>query len=173
MQKHAAFITLALLALPRLSAAYECSFGVSNLPAYPGGVVQSDSLVVQGDGGVEVVCDPNANPLTPVPSDGRVTVTLVASPGSSASFAVRTLGNNGPRYNIYVNPSRSDIWGDGSSGTRVLTHTFTFSLLGGGLGALPYGPPQRHTFAIYGSVRSSLNVRAGPYSDTITATLSY
>lgn len=173
MQKHAALITLILFALPGLSAAYECSFGASNLPGYPGGIPQSASLVVQGDGAVEVVCDANANALTPIPPDGRITVVLTASPGSSANFAARTLGSNGPMYNLYLNPSRSEIWGDGTAGTRVLTHTFTFSLFGGGLGTSPYGPPQRHTFPLYGSVRSSLNVRAGPYADTITATLSY
>jgi spore coat protein U-like protein len=173
MQNRAAVLAIVFLLLPVPAPAYECHFGASHLPVYTGGVVQSDTLVVHGDGVVEVVCDANANPLTPVPMDGRVTVTLAATPGSSADFSARILGQHGPRYNIYVNASRSVIWGDGSGGTQVLTHTFTFNPAEAGLGALPFGPAQRHSFPLYGSVRSGLDLRPEPYSDTITATLHY
>jgi spore coat protein U-like protein len=90
------------------------------------------------------------------PSD---TYTLKFSTGTSGSFSPRQLasGVNRLNYNLYMDAARTQIWGDGSSGTSFVTNTHS--------GAV--------TYTIYGRVPSGQDPNTGTYSDTITMTLEY
>jgi len=84
------------------------------------------------------------------------------SAGSSPSFQPRTLqqGGNSLQYNLYLDPSRSAVWGDGSAGTSQYGPTL---------------PPEGSSVQlnIYGRVPSRQNVYAGSYSDTVVITIIF
>ncbi len=90
------------------------------------------------------------------------TVLIQLSRGSSASFQPRTLqhGMDQLQYNLYLDPSRSTIWGDGSSGTSQYG---------------PISPPDASSVLlnISGRVPSPQNVRAGSYSDPLVVTIVF
>lgn len=58
-------------------------------------------------------------------------------------------------YNLYIDPARIFIWGDGTCGTRF-----------------PSGSGQQ-TFTVYGRVPPRQNVGAGTYEDTVTVTIEW
>ena len=175
MQKRRLLVlALTLSGSPWFAYGYDCSYSLIVPPSYGASVPQQENLVVQGDGSIEVSCDPNVNLTNPLPLNGMVTVTLTATPGAG-SYMERRLGAGGPTYNLYVNSSHSSIWGDGTAGTAVFTHTFRFSPTAT-VGAAPtvnFGPEQRFTFPVYSAVRSSLNIRPRGYVDTVVTTMTY
>jgi spore coat protein U-like protein len=61
------------------------------------------------------------------------------------------------RYNLFVDPARRRVWGDGSAGTA--------RLVGQTDGRRPA------TFTIYGFVPGGQTVRRGSYSDSVTVAL--
>jgi spore coat protein U-like protein len=61
------------------------------------------------------------------------------------------------RYNLYVDPARRRVFGDGTGGTVALA------------GQVDGRRPA--TFAIYGFVPGGQRVRQGAYSDTVTIAL--
>lgn len=85
--------------------------------------------------------------------------------GGSSSYNPRKMQKGGSYtlgYNIYKDSARTQVWGDGSSGTSTLsvskpvqvgTHTDDYNL--------------------YGRMSAGQNVEAGSYSDTITVTVEY
>lgn len=78
----------------------------------------------------------------------------------SGSFASRAL-TNGPYvlgYNLYLDPTRLTIWGDGSSGTGTVSGT--------GAGA-NVGTP------VYGRIPAGQNAAVGSYADVITVTVTF
>jgi spore coat protein U-like protein len=83
--------------------------------------------------------------------------TIFLSPGGG-SYASRSMasGVNRLNYNLYTDPSRASVWGDGSGGT---------SIAGGS--AIPANHP------IYGRIPARQNVYVGSYSDSITVTLNF
>lgn len=117
------------------------------------------------------------NPLAVSAADavGQVTVTCtnlvsllltysVSLSRGAGSFASREMANgaNRLRYNLYTDPTRLIVWGDGSAGTSKVTNTFLAVLL---------GVSASHT--VYGRVPALQNVAIGGYSDTITATVEW
>ena len=90
------------------------------------------------------------------------TIMIQLSRGSSASFFPRTLqqGADQLQYNLYLDPSRSTVWGDGSSGTSQYG---------------PIAPPDASSVLlnIYGRVPERQNVRAGSYADTVVVTIVF
>jgi len=84
----------------------------------------------------------------------------IALSSGSGTFGSRTLkGQVGAlAYNLFLDPTRLTIWGDGSSGTS------TFS--GAGTGSNVSTP-------VYGRIPSRQNVRMGSYSDLITVTVTF
>lgn len=85
----------------------------------------------------------------------------------SASFSPRQMGSgaNLLNYDLYTSGSYATIWGDGTSGTGVVTGTVTLpALLGSGFTDNP----------VYGRIPGSQTSTAvGSYSDTITVTVTY
>lgn len=81
------------------------------------------------------------------------------STGGSGGFAPRTMrgGASTLPYNLYRDAARTQVWGDGTSGTWTVL-----------------GPPgKRQVLVIYGRVPPALVARPGGYADTITATFNF
>jgi spore coat protein U-like protein len=107
--------------------------------------------------------------LSPAPLDstGTITwsctavasVTIQLSKGSAPSFTPRTLtqGATTAAYNLYLDPARTTIWGDGTAGTQAYT-------------ASAAGPV---TVSVFGRVPSQQPIVAGAYSDSIVATILF
>jgi spore coat protein U-like protein len=89
-------------------------------------------------------------------------IVIQLSSGSSGSFQPRTLrqGLHQLKYNLYLEPSRSTVWGDGSAGT-------------GQYG--PVMPPNGSSVLlnIYGRIPNLQNVHAGSYTDTVVVTIVF
>ena len=92
-----------------------------------------------------------------VSCDGIASYSIALSPGNGTYSARRMAsGTNHLDYNLYREASRSTVWGDGTSGSSVVT--------GSGTAA---------THTVYGRIPSRQNVYAGSYSDNIVVTVSY
>lgn len=89
--------------------------------------------------------------------------TVALSAGNSASMATRKMlfGAASLNYNIYTTLGGASIWGDGSGGS--VTQSFNGGLLH--LGTVP--------FTGYGRVPVAQYVKAGPYTDTLTVTVTF
>lgn len=87
--------------------------------------------------------------------------TVLLSAGDAGSYSPRKLsgGAHTLSYNLYTDPLRTIVWGDGSGGTTSITGAFALP------GAID------HT--VYGRLPAQQNVGAGVYSDTITATIDF
>jgi spore coat protein U domain-containing protein, fimbrial subunit CupE1/2/3/6 len=85
--------------------------------------------------------------------------TLSLSSGSG-TYASRTLksGIHALAYNLFVDPTRLTIWGDGSAGTSTAS--------GMGTGTNSNTP-------IYGRIPARQNVFTGTYSDVVTVTVTF
>jgi spore coat protein U-like protein len=86
-------------------------------------------------------------------------VTIQLSKGSAATYTPRTLlqGTAAAAYNLYLDPARTAIWGDGTGGTQVYT-------------ASAAGPVN---VSVFGRVPSQQPITAGAYSDSIVATILF
>lgn len=86
------------------------------------------------------------------------------SAGISGSYAQRQLdsGANRLNYNLYSNPARSAIWGDGTAGTATVSDGYLLGLLS-----------TVRDYPVYGRAPAGQNIAAGVYTDTITVTLLY
>jgi spore coat protein U-like protein len=89
-------------------------------------------------------------------------IVIHLSRGSSSSFQPRTMlqGLHQLNYNLYLEPSRSTVWGDGSGGT-------------GQYG--PVLPPNGSSVLvnIYGRIPHLQNAHAGSYADTVVVSIIF
>ncbi|HEV2271322.1 MAG TPA: spore coat U domain-containing protein [Steroidobacteraceae bacterium] len=133
----------ASLALPMLAHAAACSVTVVNVGF--GGYDVFQQQDTETTGSVNVTCDSSAS----------YAISLSAGFGT---FAARAMSNGSQQldYNLFTDPQRLTIWGDGTSGTVTVSATGT-----GG------------TYTVYGMIPALQNVPAGSYSDTITVTVTY
>lgn len=100
---------------------------------------------VDGVGNISVRCDAEAS--------------FSISLGSgSGTFSARVMpsGANVLEYNLYTDPSRLTVWGDGTSGTSTVS-----------------GAAATADVAVYGRIPARQNVPAGTYSDVVVVTLTY
>ena len=89
-------------------------------------------------------------------------ITVGLTQGASATFNPRQMqkGAEVLNYNLFVDASRTSIWGDGTSGTSVYT----------------IGNPPNNTnvnLTVYGRVPAGQDVSAGSFSDTVTAVINF
>jgi spore coat protein U-like protein len=104
-----------------------------------------DTQPVDGVGNISVQCD------------AETTFTIALGPGSGNYAARRmTSGSNVLEYNLFTEPTRLTVWGDGSAGSSTITRTASTA-----------------EQAIYGRVPARQNVPAGPYADVVFVTLTY
>ncbi|HZH44210.1 MAG TPA: spore coat U domain-containing protein [Lysobacter sp.] len=109
------------------------------------------------------------NPLDRVPVESVATVT-VSCPGAAAytvsasagggEFVERRMSNgaNALAYQLYTDPGHSQVWGDGSTGTAVIS----------GLGDA--GGSVHH---VYGRVPAQPLAVPGAYADVLTVVVTY
>ncbi|MDY0068774.1 MAG: spore coat U domain-containing protein [Porticoccaceae bacterium] len=99
-------------------------------------------------------------------STGTITVscdlatpyTLSLSPGSGG-YGQRTLlaGPHSLAYNLYSDPARSQVWGDGSGGSTTVAGTADGTV----------------NHWVHGRIPARQNARVGIYADTVVITLEY
>lgn len=84
----------------------------------------------------------------------------------SSNFSPRKMasGSDQLNYDLYTSSARTTIWGDGTSGTQVVSGSVTIVLLGGTSSDHP----------VYGRIPSGqTSVPPGSYSDTVLVTVTY
>ena len=93
-----------------------------------------------------------------------VTYEIRLSTGISGSYAQRQMGTNANRlhYNLYSNPARSAIWGDGTAGSTTVSDSYLLALLN-----------TVRDYPVYGRAPPGQNIAAGVYTDVITVTVLY
>lgn len=111
-------------------------------------------------------------PASPTPLDvtGRVTVncrgrpgtyTVELSTGSSGQYERRAMTSGADRlyYNLFLNPARTRIWGDGSGSTSRVTVTRRRR--------------DRRVINVYARIFSNQDVRPGFYADAVSVTIFF
>ena len=119
------------------------------------------------------------NPLssTPVDSASGVTVTCAGAPGTSIVYTLR-LGPGGSgvfserrmrsseqwalTYNLYTNPARTLVWGDGNGGSQIVSDGFTLST-----------PSASRVHPVHGRLFARQNVPPGIYVDTLILSVDF
>jgi spore coat protein U domain-containing protein, fimbrial subunit CupE1/2/3/6 len=94
--------------------------------------------------------------------NGRNTITIDLTPGASGSYATRTLiaGAFTLRYNLYLDPAYSQIWGNGTGGSFRGTATIRRRT-------------PNATLTVYGAAAALQDPAPGTYNDTITVSVNY
>lgn len=96
----------------------------------------------------------------------KVTYSLGIQPGNSGNFASRFMSNGPERlyYNIYLDPTRTQVWGDGSGGSSNASGGFLLN---------QPNVAQLSQFSLYGRIPALQDVSAGSYQDTLVCVLTY
>lgn len=97
------------------------------------------------------------------PDNKPLQITVSISSGNSGGFNPRQLAYAGSglpmSYYLFIDPSRTTIWGDGTGGTATLNR-----------------PMARNTpvnAVIYGRAPARQNLKAGSYSDSLLVTVTW
>jgi len=87
-------------------------------------------------------------------------LTVALSSGSRGAFGPRAMSAGGDMllYDLYTSPAFTTVWGDGTSGTSTQVYN---------------SGSRAVTFTVYGKVPAHQFVSPGPYTDTITVTVTY
>lgn len=115
-------------------------------------------------------------PLTtsPVEISGQIDVrcqaqpgsfTVVIGPGISGNQLARTLTAGGPgilNYNLYRDAARTQVWGDGTPPTFVVSGVRTSR-----------GRPTTYNYPIYGRIFANQAPNPGIYNDSLLVTVLY
>lgn len=141
-----------LLALPRGAWAGTCSFTPSGGTLVDFGTYFALSGDVNRQGNLDFTCLPSGLELT-------VAYTLQISAGLSANQLDRKLylGASALRYNLFRDPARTQVFGDGNSGTGIVA---------GSCATLC-------TVPVYGRLYAAQSGPAGPYSDAVTISINF
>jgi spore coat protein U-like protein len=168
-RRHAALVAAGPLALlgalflgaQAATAASDCSVTASGVAfgTYDPSIATPDDST----GSVVVTCTYTG----PGGSDtANYTVTL--STGTSGSYAPRKLAAGASRmdYNLFRDAARTQVWGNASAGTAIIT------------GSLKVGPgagnrTRTATHVIYGRIPQLQDADTGNYSDSILVTLTF
>lgn len=93
-----------------------------------------------------------------------VTIALSSGPGT---YAARQMAGGGDLllYNVYTAAARTTVWGDGSSGTGIVTQVFTFT----------NNANQLRTVQAHGRIPGNQTVRPATYQtvSAITVTVTF
>ena len=147
-------VLLASLALPVVTQAAICTVTANEAAfgAYDPFAAQSrDSSTT-----VEISCSG---------SNGEsVSFDILASTGlGTFTDRLAANGHSNLHYNLFLDISRTQVWGDGSNGTVTLHDSLTIA-----------DRPVTRTYTIYGRITSAQRyITAGTYSDQVTVTMRY
>jgi spore coat protein U-like protein len=142
-------------------AAVDCTVAVSGVA-----FGTYDPLLATADdstGSVTVTCT-----YIPPGSATNASYTVTLSPGSSGAFSSRQMAAGALRlgYNLFSDPGRSQVWGNASGGTTIISGTLK---VGPGVG----NGTRTQTHVVYGRVPALQNADPGNYSDSIQVTLTF
>jgi spore coat protein U-like protein len=168
-RRHAAFVAAGRLALlgalplcaPGAMAASDCSVSASGV-AFG---VYDPTLATPDDstGSVVVTCT-----YTGPGGTDTADYTVTLSAGTSGSFAPRKLTDGASRldYNLFRDAARTQVWGNASAGTAIIT------------GSLKVGPGNGNgtrtaTHVVYGRIPQLQDADTGNYTDSILVTLTF
>ncbi len=148
-------ILLLALPLPALASCALCTCTVSATGISFGRYSPLSGFNADDTGNVRISCGGGV---------GTIAYTIRLNRVMSAGFSGRMAsGNNRINYELYTDPAHTIIWGDGNSGTGVISGTLDVSRAGSSRDHVVYGRiPARQTLAVVGS-----------YSDNITFTVVY
>lgn len=91
-------------------------------------------------------------------STDTAVLSIKLSEGAAGTFTPRCMGGQ-LDYNLYRDSARTEIWGDGLSGTYYQD--------------IPVGGTLVNLFTVYGRIPASQSVSAAAYTDLITVTVEY
>ncbi len=76
----------------------------------------------------------------------------------AGSYDARTMtgGADAMRYNLFIDPQRVIVWGDGTGGSNTVSAVSA-----------------RHDFTVYGRAPARQNLTPGSYTDVISVTVTY
>ena len=86
--------------------------------------------------------------------------------GTSAATRAMSTGTGRLGYNVFMDPARSQVWGDGTGGTVIASGAMT---VGPGAG----NSTQTVTQPIYGRIPQLQDAVPGTYADTLLVTLTF
>lgn len=97
-------------------------------------------------------------------ASGLGVYTIALSPGSSGTYAQRSLQGNQTilRYQLYTDATHTQIWGDGTGGSSIVLGKDVVPLLGG-----------TSVYTVYGQIAAKQLVVPGAYADMILVTVTY
>ncbi len=115
--------------------------------------------------------------LRPSPNDstGNVAVTCTGRRGNVFYYSIALASGTGAytqrrmrsgtyalSYNLYLAPDRSVVWGDGNSGTGVISDIMSLK-----------GASATRNYPVYGRIFSRQDVPVGIYTDSIVVTFDF
>ncbi|MET3441077.1 spore coat protein U-like protein [Variovorax paradoxus] len=99
----------------------------------------------------------NSNGSVQITCDAVASYSIALATGGSGSFdRAMASGTYRLKYNVFTEPSRTIVWGDGTGGSSSVT--------GSGTAA---------TIPLFGRIPARQNVGVGSYTDTLIVTVSY
>lgn len=145
--------TMKRLVLP---AALSLSAAVLSVAAF-GACTVNTASVAFGNYDVFAGASTDSTGNISVSCDTSTSYSIALSAGSG-SISARTLTGTGSTlyYNLYADPARTLVWGDGSGGSTTVSNT---AISGS------------HT--VYGRIPAGQNVTAGTYTDTLVITVTF
>lgn len=148
-------ISISLLVIPLSANALLATCTVAATATSFSNYVATAATSDDGVGDVAVTCTALVVGL------GSYTVGLSTGSGT---YANRTLisGTKSLSYNLYSDPTRLIIWGDGTAGTQTMSDSYLILLT----------PTTRH-YTVYGRIPPGQSKPAGTYNDTVSVTVTY
>jgi spore coat protein U-like protein len=136
-------LTATLLSATHVARAITC--GISAQGVAFGSYDPFSNQSLDGSGEINVICDAS-------------TAYSIALSTGRASYSPRAMadGTHELFYNLYIDATRTTIWGDATGGTAIVAAT--------GIG-------ERHT--VYGRIPARQNAFVGSYADTVVVTLTF
>lgn len=153
---------VAMLLFPALLQAASCSISATAAGFGIYDETQNDTAVatISGSCSRGAIADPDV-----------ASTTIALSTGASGTYVSRQMVNGANRlnYNLYVDVTRSIVWGDGSAATSTVS---ALTVLSNGRFL---NPNDTRTFSLpaYGRIPAGQSVARGAYADTITVTITY
>jgi len=91
-----------------------------------------------------------------------MSISIALNRGGSSTFTPRRMskGADTLNYNLYLDASKSTIWGDGTGSTSVYVNPSTPA-------------NQNVTITIYGTIPARQNAKVGSYTDAVTAVINF
>jgi spore coat protein U-like protein len=150
-------LSTALAAAPdRADAGTTCDLSVTSLVF--GQYVPYEGLPKDTTATITVIC--TSSNVVPVVINGSISLT---GPGAPSNRDLVD-GANRLRYQLFLDPSRTMVWGDGSGGGGVKSIIGVASIIG----------PFQATITVYGRLPAQQSgTMVGNYTDQITVVLNY